>query len=104
MNDTANIIVSAVTDPVELAKTRARNQRADRNSAWLQAHVPAIYANHRGQCICVAGEELFVAGTPEEAVALARAAHPEDDGCLLRYIPKEKLERIYVTPRLLASL
>jgi hypothetical protein len=35
-----------------------------------------------------------VADTPEEALALARAAHPEDDGSFIRYIPKEKLARI----------
>jgi hypothetical protein len=36
-----------------------------------------------------------VAHTAEEALARARAAHPEDDGLLLRYIPCERLERIY---------
>ena len=95
MNDTPSIVVSEVTDPVELGKARERRKRADRNSAWLQAHVPEIYAQHRGKCICVAGEELFVADTVQEVIALARAARPEDDGALLRYIPKEKLERIY---------
>jgi hypothetical protein len=28
--------------------------------------------------------------TPEEARALAAAAHPEDDGRFVRYIPREK--------------
>ena len=95
MNDTPTIVVSEVTDPVELGKARERRTRADRNSAWLQAHVPEIYAQHRGKCICVAGEELFVAATVQEVMALARAARPEDDWALLRYIPKEKRERIY---------
>ena len=45
--------------------------------------------------MCVAGEELFVADTPEEAIALAKAAHPEDDGSFVHYIPCEKLARIY---------
>ena len=43
----------------------------------------------------MAGEELFVADDTEEAIALARAAHPEDDGWFTRYIPKERLPRIY---------
>ncbi|HEV8711216.1 MAG TPA: hypothetical protein VGX03_00090 [Candidatus Binatia bacterium] len=50
---------------------------------------------YRGKCICIAGEELFVADTPEEAIAQAAAAHPEDDGRFVRYIPREKLARIY---------
>jgi hypothetical protein len=89
------IVMEEVTDPEELAKARAQRKRFDRNSAWLQAHIAEIYARYRGKCICIAGEELFVADTPEEALALATAAHPEDDGRFLRYIPREKLDRIY---------
>jgi hypothetical protein len=89
------IVMEEVTDPEELAKARAQRERFDRNSAWLQAHIAEIYARYRGKCICIAGEELFVADTPEEALALATAAHPEDDGRFLRYIPREKLDRIY---------
>jgi hypothetical protein len=104
MNDTRPIVISEVTDPIELAKSRAQNERVDRNSAWLQAHVSEIYSQHRGKCICVAGEELFVASDPKEVVARARAAHPEDDGFLIRYIPREKLERIYVATRAVAAM
>ena len=89
------IVMEEVTDPEELAKARAQRERFDRNSAGLQAHIAEIYARYRGKCICIAGEELFVADTPEEALALATAAHPEDDGRFLRYIPREKLDRIY---------
>ena len=89
------IVMEEVTDPEELAKARAQRKRFDRNSAWLQAHIAEIYARYRGKCICIAGEELFVADTPEEALALATAAHPKDDGRFLRYIPREKLDRIY---------
>jgi len=89
------IVMEEVTDPEELAKAQAQRKRFDRNSAWLQAHIAEIYARYRGKCICIAGEELFVADTPEEALALATAAHPEDDGRFLRYIPREKLDRIY---------
>ena len=104
MNETNPIVMSELTDPALLAKVRAQHQRADRNSAWLQAHVPEIYSKYRGRCICVAGEELFVANTVAEVMALAKAAHPEDDGAILRYILKEKREMIYAASRALASL
>lgn len=85
-----------VTDPEELARARAQDERFNRNSAWLQAHVAEVYRDHRGKCICVAGEELFVADTPETAIAEAKAAHPEEDGSILiRYIPRDKAARIY---------
>ena len=84
-----------VTDPEELTRARAQRERFDRNSAWLQAHTSEIYARYRGKCICIAGEELFVADTPKEALAQARTAYPEDDGFFLRYIPREKTTRIY---------
>lgn len=84
------VVMEEVTDPEELAKARAQRERFDRNSAWLQAHAAEVYTHYRGQCICIAGEELFVADTPEEALALAVAAHPEDDGRFLRYIPQAR--------------
>ncbi len=89
------LVMEEVTDPEELANIHARRARFERNAAWLQAHASEVYTHHRGKCICIAGEELFVADTPEEAIALATAVHPEDDGRLLRYIPREKLARIY---------
>jgi hypothetical protein len=88
-----------VTDPEELARARAQHERFDRNSAWLQAHIPEIYSRYRGKCICIAGEELFVADTPKEVLALADAKHPEDDGKFLRYIPQEQVARIYAHRR-----
>jgi len=104
MNPANPITVGEITDSVKLAQSRAQSERADRNSAWLQAHVPEIYANHRGKCVCVAGEELFVADDPVTAVALAKSVHPDDDGFLIRYIPKEKMWRIYVASRPMAAV
>ena len=95
-SDGARIVVEEVTDPDENAAARARRERFDRNSAWLQAHVKEVYSRYRGKCICVAGEELFVADSPEDVLAQARAVHPEDNGSILvRYIPREKIARIY---------
>jgi hypothetical protein len=84
-----------VTDPQEIAKIKAQRERFRKNSDWLQAHVPQVYAQHRGKFICVAPQQLFVADTAPEVVATARKAHPEDDGLLLRYIPRERTERVY---------
>lgn len=98
-----SIVMTEVTDPDELARARAQRERYDRNFAWLQAHAGDIYARHRGRCICIAGEELFVADTPQAALALGVAAHPDDDGSFVHYIPREKAWRIYGDLRRLAS-
>ncbi|ETW93347.1 MAG: hypothetical protein ETSY2_51570 [Candidatus Entotheonella gemina] len=90
------ITMEEVTDPAELAQAREQDERFARNSAWLQRHATEIYTRYRGKCICVAGEELFTADSPEEALSQARAAHPEEGGSILmRYIPREKVARIY---------
>jgi hypothetical protein len=93
------IVMEPVIDPEELARARARRERFDRNAAWLQAHAAEIYPRYRGKCICIAGEELFVADTPEDVLAQATAAHPDDDGRFLRYIPRERVARIYANQR-----
>jgi hypothetical protein len=98
------IVMEEVTDPVELAKARAQEERFERNWAWFQAHAAEIYSRHRGHVYCVAGQELFVADTPEEVLALAQAAHPDDDGRFTGYIPKERAYRIYANRRLLTPL
>lgn len=90
------VVMEEVTDPDELAKARAQDERFEHNWAWFEVHAAEIYAAHRGKCICIAGEELFVANTPEDVLALATAAHPEDDGRFTRIIPREKIARIYV--------
>ena len=90
-----SVVMEEVTDPIELVKARAQDERFARNWAWFEAHTSEIYTMHRGKCLCVSGEELFVADTPEEALAMAITAHPEDDGRFTRIIPKEKVARLY---------
>ena len=97
------LVMFEVTDPEENAKFYAQRERFDKNFNWLQPRVPEIYARYRGKCICVAGQELFVADTGPEVLDLARKAHPEDDGLLLRYIPRERMERIYAHLRALGG-
>ena len=59
------IVIEEVTDPVALTEAHAQDERFARNWAWFEAHAAATYAVHRGKCIGVAGEELFVADTPD---------------------------------------
>lgn len=99
-----SVVMEEMTDPLELAKAQAQDERFARNWAWFEAHAAEIYVSHRGKCVCVAGEELFVADTPEEVLNLATAAHPEDDGRFTRIIPREKVARIYVDQWRMASV
>ncbi len=90
------VVFEEITDPVERAQIKAQNERFERNTKWFDAHAIEIYNNYRGKCLCICGQELFVADTPEEAWAQAVTAHPEDDGRFMRYIPLKKGPRIYV--------
>lgn len=96
--------MEVVTDPTELAKARAQDERFERNWAWFAAHAQEIYATQRGKCICIAGQQLFVGDTSAEAVALAKTAHPDDDGRFTRIIPQEKVACIYAYQRRMASV
>ena len=93
------IVMYEETDPEEIRKFQERHRRFQRNVAWLDEHAWEVFPRYRGKCIAVAGEELFVAETAEEVRALARRAHPEDDGYFVQYIPREKLPRIYACKR-----
>lgn len=84
-----------VTDTALIAQAQAQAARYARNMAWFQAHAVALYPQYRGKHLCIAAETLFVGDTPAEAWALATAAHPEDDGRFLYYVPREALARIY---------
>jgi hypothetical protein len=88
------VVMEIVTDPVELAKARTRREQFDRNLDWFQAHALEIGATCRGKFICVAGQELFTADTAKEVLALATAAHPEDEGRFIHYITRERMVRI----------
>ncbi len=94
--DAPKIIMYEETDPVENAKAREQFARIDRNWDWLEEHAAEVYC-HRGMFICIAGQELFVGDKVEDVIARAAAAHPEDDGRFTRYIPKERLPRIYAS-------
>ena len=89
------MMVTDVTDPDELAAANLRRARSDRNATWMQEHAGELFALYRGKCICIAGQQAFAADTSREAVALAKAAHPEDDGRLIYRVPKHRATRVY---------
>jgi hypothetical protein len=82
------------TDPKELAAAQARRAAFDRNADWLESHAAEVYS-HRGKHVCIAGEQLFVGDTAEQVLLQAQKAHPHDVGVLLRYVPRERVPRIY---------
>jgi hypothetical protein len=61
------LTVEAIDDPAVLARARAQDERARRNSAWLQAHRAELLPQARGRFVAVAGQEAFLADTPGEA-------------------------------------
>jgi hypothetical protein len=89
------VVLTEVTDPQEVARSLAVHEQARRNRAWLESHWAELLPGARGKFLAVAGQEAFIADTPKEANALARAAHPEDQGMLTQYVPAAKGPRIY---------
>ena len=92
-------IIEEVTDPNEIARARAQDERHRRNSEWLQAHWADVLPQARGKFLAVAGQEPFIADTPEEAWAWADATHPKDNGAIVRYIRTDTGPRIYADRR-----
>jgi hypothetical protein len=87
--------IEEVTDPAEIARCRAQHERGKRNSDWLQAHWPDLLPQARGKFVVVAGQEAFIADTPEEAWAWADRVHPGDNGAFVQYVRPEQGPRIY---------
>jgi hypothetical protein len=82
-------------DPVESARIQAAHDQLVRNSHWLQDHGAELLPQALGKFVAVAGQEAFVAQTPEEAWAWARKKHPEDRGAFVEYVRPEKGPRMY---------
>jgi hypothetical protein len=97
------VTMQVVDDPAVIARARAQHERAKRNSDWLQAHWPDLLPQARGKHLAVAGQEAFIADTPEEAWAMAKAAHPDDDGAFGRYVFPNTWPRIYAYRRRVAN-
>ena len=90
-----HLIIEEVTDPTEVARCRAQHERGRRNTNWLEAHWPDLLPQARGKHLAVAGQEAFIADTPEEAWAWVETTHPEDDGAFVQYVIPERGPRFY---------
>lgn len=88
------MVIGEVTDPEEIARFRERRRHYDRNDEEFRRHIPRVYREHRGKVVIVAGQELHVSDTAEEAWAWAREHHPDDRAPLIRHIPEEKGWRV----------
>src|SRR5690242_215478 len=86
-------------DPAQIARCRDQDARARRNTDWLQAHWTALLPQARGKFIAIAGREAVMAATAEEAWAMARSAHPDDDGIISQYVLPGKGPRVYACRR-----
>ena len=75
-------------------------ESAERNRLWFDEHVVQleVYKRHRGRDTVAAGGELFVADTPQEIDRLINEKYP-DEVAHVRYIQREKLDRIYACQR-----
>lgn len=73
--------------PVELAEMERQDAQFKLDSDWLKEHASEVYPKYRGKYICVAGQEVFASDNPDEAWALAEAAHPDDEGVFSMYLP-----------------
>jgi hypothetical protein len=93
------VVMDVVTDPQEIERARKRREQSDRNWEWLRARLAELAAANRGQYVCVAGQEAFLAGDPAEARRLARAAHPRDEGAILYRFRTSNLPLIYAHTR-----
>lgn len=88
-------VIEEVDDPDKVARYKAQDARARLNRDWLQANWPNLLPAARGRFIAVAGQEAFIADSAEEAWAMAKAAHPDDDGVIDQYVRPEPGPRIY---------
>ena len=75
-------------------------EKAKRNVKWFSDHAMEleVFKRYRGKYVAASGGELFVADTADEVRRLAKEKYP-DDLAHVRYIPKEKLSRIYACKR-----
>jgi hypothetical protein len=88
-----SVIIKELPPDPELERLFAQ---ALRNLLWFSEHAEelGVFKLHRGRYVAAAGGELFVGDSRAEVERLARAKHP-DEMPHIRYIPREKLSRIY---------
>jgi hypothetical protein len=91
----SKLTVTFEPPPADPSKILARMERSRRNSQWLQAHWADLLPKAEGKHLVVAGEEAFIADSPEEAWAMAKRAHPEDDSATIQYVSPDRGAKIY---------
>src|SRR4051812_15382421 len=89
------MIIEQVTDPAEVAMYREVFAAADLNFKWLDENWHAVLPQAYDKYLAVAGQQAFIADTPQQARALAIAAHPDDKGLICRFVSSHKGPRIY---------
>ncbi len=75
--------------PAVNALDLAHERRLKKNLDWLNARWDDLLPRTRGKFVAVAGQEVFIADTYQEAMDLARAAHPDDDAAWGQRVPEE---------------
>lgn len=93
-SDSPQVTIEEVTDPQQVARHRAQDERHARNLKWLESHWNDL-PNARGRFVAVAEQEAFVADTADSAWNWARTRHPADDGAIVLFVPAKKGWRIY---------
>lgn len=91
----ANIVIENVSDPVEIDGHKQGWEHFDRNCRWLEQNWKNLLPRARGMIVAVAGEEAFLAETPEEAWKWTKEHHPEDMGPLVQYVFAKEGPRCY---------
>lgn len=99
MSEEQYIVIEEVTDPEEIAHINAVHEAARRNRKWLEAHWADVLPQAHDKYIAVTGQQAFIADTPEEAEAAAKAAHPDDVGRFVQFVSSHKGPRIYAHQR-----
>jgi len=89
------VVIEEVIDPIEIARHREQDDQFKRNLDWIQSHWSEILPADYGKYLAVAGQQAFLADSPQEARALAEAAHPNDKGIWVHYLRPPGGPRIY---------
>jgi hypothetical protein len=89
------LIIEEIDSPEVIARSQLQHERFRRNSEWLERHWGDLLPQAFGKHLAVAGQEAFLGDTVEEAVALAKAVHPDDDGMFVEYVLPPGGPRLY---------
>jgi hypothetical protein len=93
--DVPKITFEEVPASARTERDRLADEQFHRNTKWLAAHWADVLPQAHGRFIAVSGQEAFIADTIEEALARAKAAHPDDEGIVSQYVLPPGGPRIY---------